>query len=780
MRCTRVCSRGCWTIGVLALGLALGGPAPGAAPLVADVQIVGARRIPEQRVLNEITVRKGQPYDQHAVWESVRKLELTQWYALVQARESSTPDGVVVTFQVVERPIVHEVIYEGAKHLDRDELDALTGLKRGSPMSPSWNWKARAAIEKRYHDMGRLLATVELAEGGRSEDTRVRFVITEGPIVRIRDIRFEGNQFVSDSRLKTQIQADDGILGVLSGQGKYRPELLDHDLAKLLEYYRTYGFFSAKISRKIEWNPGHRSVDVVFVIDEGPRFTVAGYEVAGNKTLDDSILLANNRLRAGEPYNGQVMQASLREMQAEYGQRGYYNTRVVPEPVFAPDRPEVTMVYRVIEGRPSYVGEIFIVGNTVTRDRVIRRQLAFAGLLPGQLLDTQALEASRRNLARLHIFKVQPEAGIVPTVEIIDPDVWDEFKDILVQVEEDRTGTFQFGVGISSDQGANASIVLHERNFDITRVPTSFDDVLNGRAFRGAGQEFRLELVPGNEYSRYAVSWREPYFLDSPYSLGTSAYYYTRRFEEYDERRTGGRISISRRLTPFWSASVSTRIEDVKVDDFAPFAPADFHAVAGHNFLLAPRFALIYDSRDSILRPTEGSKLEFAYEQGFGDFTFPVFTIEGSRYFTLWERPDGSGRHIFALRGQVGFAGDDTPLFERFWLGGFRTLRGFDFRGVSPLRDGFRVGGTFMTVGTVEYQFPILASDRLYGVVFSDFGTVEDDVAIRDFRVSAGAGVRIIVPMFGPVPIAIDWAYPIVRGPGDERESLSFSVGVQF
>ncbi len=745
---------------------------PDSTKTVANVQVVGARRIAEQRILNEVKTRGGQPYRPYLIREDVRRLDATQWFHSVAVEERQTAEGVEVIFRVIERATVQEVVYEGAKHVDKEELEKITGLRKGSPMSVAMNRRAARAIEEHYHNkLARLFAAVEIVEGGRDEDTRVLFRVTEGPVVRLRDIRFVGNQFVTAGRLRTQIDSSRRFLKVFSG--KYRPEMLDQDLQKLTEYYHTFGFFDAKIHREFHWNPGHESADVVFVIDEGVRYLVGGAEFAGNKRLDAEVLQAAHRLKEDKPFNGRDMQATVRRVQDEYGKRGYY-TRVVPDLRFSEDAGVVHVVYQVVEGPPAMVGEVVIVGNTVTRQNVILRQLQ---VYPGQVLSYPDLRASERNLARLNIFKNSPELGIAPTVTVLDPEDPSEYKTVLVQVEEDRTGSLLFGVGVNSDAGATASIVLNERNFDITRFPTSWDDIWTNRAFRGAGQEFRLEAVPGTEVSRYSVSFREPYLFDSPFSLGTQGYYYTRRFEEYDERRFGGRVTLGHRFTPLWSGSLGVRVEDVKVDNFAFFAPPDFHEVAGHNFVVAPKVSLSRDTRDSILRPTEGNLFEVSFEQGLGDFTYPIVNVENSHYWTIGERPDGSGRHVIALRGQMALAGDETPLYDRLYAGGFRTLRGFEFRGVGPTVNGFKVGGKFLLLGSVEYQIPILANDNIYAVVFSDFGTVEDDVAIRDMRVSVGAGLRLIVPMFGPVPIALDWAYPLAKADTDEREIFSFWVG---
>ncbi len=751
--------------------------------IVAEVRIEGARRQPEQAILNMLKTRPGRVYNPLEIQEDVRKLMETNWFADVRPAEARTPQGVVVIFHVVERPTIKEIIYDGAKHLSRKELEEITGLRPGGPMDPALNWRAREAIERKYKEKGRLLARVELVEGTKSDDLRVVFRITEGPVIRIRSLSFEGNNFVSAARLKTQIDSRATLLGFF---GEYDPERLDNDVLKLLKYYHTFGFFEARIGRKVFWQPGSDRVDVVFVIEEGPRSYIAGSEVAGNRILDQSILLAHDKTEKGKPYNANIVQASAREMRDEYWKRGYVFADVQPILKYSSEPGVTTVVYQVNEGplpqtgEPYRVGEIRIVGNTVTQDRVIRRELV--GLEPGQVFDRTAIALSERNLSRLRIFREDPIQGIRPTITILNETDPSPYKDLLVEVQEDRTGSLLVGAAFSTDYGANLSIILNERNFDIFGFPrlTSWDDfwtdLTSGRAFRGAGQELRIEAIPGTEISRYTITWREPRLFDSPYSLGLGGYYYTRIFDEFTEQRTGGRITLGRRLTPEWSFNVGFRIEDVKVRSIPPTAPPNFFEVAGHNFVFAPRIALVRDTRDSIIRATTGNFLEIAYEQGLGDFTYPIVTIEDSQYWTIYERPDGSGRHVLVLRGIVGWAGDDTPLFDRFYAGGFRTLRGFRFRGVGPRVNGFNVGGTFEALGSLEYQVPLLANDMIYAIAFTDFGTVDSDVTLENFRVSAGFGLRINVPMLGPAPIALDWGFPIVKEDGDRRRTFFFGI----
>jgi outer membrane protein insertion porin family len=337
-----------------------------------------------------------------------------------------------------------------------------------------------------------------------------------------------------------------------------------------------------------------------------------------------------------------------------------------------------------------------------------------------------------------------------------------------------------FGIGVNSDAGVVGSIVLNEKNFDIMRPPTSLADIFEGRAFRGAGQEFRVEAVPGQYLQRYTVSWREPFLFDTPYSLGTQAYYYQRQYNEDTETREGGRITVGHQFNRYWSANVSMRMENVNIGGLAPWAPLAYQEVQGNNFLVGPRVGVTYDSRDSFLKPTTGYLVSGTAEYVFGDFTFPVLNLEANKYFTVWQRNDGSGKQVIAARSQISWCGSDAPVFERFYAGGFQSMRGFEFRGVGPADPltGFKLGGDFMWLNSLEYQIPIQANDHLYWVFFVDSGTVESNVSIRDYRVSAGFGLRIVIPMMGPVPIALDFGFPIVKAPQDNQQVFSFWVGM--
>jgi outer membrane protein assembly factor BamA len=223
-----------------------------------------------------------------------------------------------------------------------------------------------------------------------------------------------------------------------------------------------------------------------------------------------------------------------------------------------------------------------------------------------------------------------------------------------------------------------------------------------------------------------------------------------------------------------------TRVEGVNISDVPWYAPPSISDDTGTHFLLGLRPGVTRDTRDSYVYPTTGSVFDLGFEQVFGSYQFPIGTMEFTKFLSTryLAREDGSGRHVLGLRTQLSVAGGNAPVFERFYGGGIRSFRGFTFRGMGPFENGLAVGGTFAWLNTAEYQIPLLANDKLHWAFFVDHGTVERDVSIRNYRVSVGTGLRISVPALGPLPLALDIAVPVSKGPFDKEQLFNFSIGV--
>ncbi|MEM8947226.1 MAG: BamA/TamA family outer membrane protein, partial [Planctomycetota bacterium] len=381
--------------------------------------------------------------------------------------------------------------------------------------------------------------------------------------------------------------------------------------------------------------------------------------------------------------------------------------------------------------------------------------------------------------------------------------------DIIFNGQETQTGRLMFGVGVNSDAGLVGNIVLDERNFDWRRPPRSFEDFRNGTAWRGAGQRFRIDASPGSEVNRYLVSFQEPYLFDSPISLSLAGSFFDRRFRDWDEERLGGRVGLGYQwVEKDLSANIAYRGENVRVTDapaaleipevldpadpaltpgippgsvVTPAIPgnADLVEALGTNALHGFKATLINDTRDNAFLPTQGRYVQLSGEYVTGSFDYPRIEAEFRRFFLLRERPDHSGRHVLSFSTNVGWLGDDAPIYEHFFAGGFSTMRGFDFRGASPVDQvrNVEVGGHFQWLNSLQYLFPVTADEMLHGVVFCDFGTVEPEAEINDFRVVPGVGLRITVPALGPAPIALDFGWALNEADFDDTEVFTFSMG---
>jgi outer membrane protein insertion porin family len=780
--CRRDRRRSCWAVAAVVVAL-LAWPAGSAAAdnpdgkIVSEVIPVGNRLRPSDQIRAQMHTRPGVAYEEATMQEDIRRLNATKWFVpgAVQILTRNDGDGRVgVLVYVTElTSVVEDIQFVGAQH-NVSELRNLCGVRKGEPMNPMANELGAANIRRKYQDDGRYYASVELVEGKKPTDTRVIYQIVEGPVVKVAGIDFKGVDHASVSRLRTQLVTKKEFAGFIGG--KFNPVSMDIDRQRLIDYYEALGFLDVQITPEVVPTADVGHVRVAYHIVEGKQYRVAEKQIDGAKSFPlETLRPLADEMKPGDVYDRRLSLANAERLKAKYGNSGY-QVAVEERRYALPEQPNVVRVHYEIlndRGAPDRVGRIIIEGNDITQDRVILNQL---DLRPGQILQYPKIIEAQMRLARLGVF--DPEDP--PTVEVIPNPFDSTFKDIRVRVRETRTGSFMFGGSFNTNQGVTGNITLNERNFDILRWPTSLDDFRYGRAWRGAGQEFRIEAAPGTQFQRYSATWREPYLLDTPFGLTVSGFYFQRSFAEYNEDRYGGRFTVDRRLDPIWRASLSTRVEGVSISDVPGYAPPEIAEDAGNHFLLGIRPGVTRDTRDSYLYPTTGSVFDAGFEQVLGSYTFPVGTMEYTKFFStkFLAREDGSGRHVLGLRTQVSVAGANTPAFERFYGGGIRSFRGFSFRGLGPFENNLAVGGTFAWLNTIEYQIPIFANDKFHWAIFCDHGTVERRFGIKDYRVSVGTGLRLNIPALGPLPLAIDVSFPLNKGPNDIKQTVGISVGV--
>jgi outer membrane protein insertion porin family len=357
---------------------------------------------------------------------------------------------------------------------------------------------------------------------------------------------------------------------------------------------------------------------------------------------------------------------------------------------------------------------------------------------------------------------------------------------LFPQLVETRTGRFMVSVGVNSDAGLVGSITVDEQNFDWTRLPTSWEDIKDGIAWRGNGERLQIQLVPGTELQRYSITWQNPNLMDSDVGLGLNAYYFQREYNDWFETWLGGRVSLGYQFAQELTGSLAYRFAQVDVYDLDALAapggvplPELRSAVGHHNYLNGFSLALTNDSRDNAFLATQGHFIQASVEEVVGTFQYPRAELDARQYFLITQRPDTSGRQVLSVNGHVGWTGDQTPIYDAFFAGGFSSLRGFEFRGAGPHDNSVSVGGDFEVLAGAEYLFPITADDMLRGVLFLDTGTVEPSIKdmSNHYRVAPGFGLRITIPAMGPAPIALDFAFPVALNHGDEVNNFSFFVG---
>jgi len=743
---------------------------------VEAVRLEGLAQVPEQLVRNQIRMTVGEPYDARTVREDIVRLTHLGRFAQVRAEvDQADTGGVVLTYVFEEQPLLRQVQIRGNTAIGTADLYGGVLLRPGDAADPFLIERGKQQIVDRYREKGYFAASVAVDELALKERNELVYTVREGPRIRVRGFVFEGNEAIPDKKLKSRLRSKTYF--PVFQPGTLSREELDRDVARLRELYDSEGYLNAEVGREILVSPDQKSAVVRFVIDEGPRFNVRKVTIEGAQAFPEAQVRRAMRLHSGDVMSEAKVRDTAEAIQMMYGKLGYLNTRVSVRTL--PDPPVADLVIEIDEGQSYKVGRVSITGNELTKQSYILHQVR--GMRPGRPFDREGLEQTRRRLNSSSLF-----SGASVTV-LGEED--DEYRDVLIEVEEQQTGSVSFGVGANSDFGIAGAVDLTQRNFDITDTPDSFEELVTGKAFRGGGEFFRIVLSPGDETSRYSVDWRDPFFLESDFSLGIRAFIFQREREDYDEGRVGGSIGLGRRFGDVWRADADVTLERINVDNIEDDAPLDVFEVEGDNLLAGVGVGFRRSTVDSAIAPSQGSRWEVEIEQygaGIGDFDFTRLTTEFHKFWTVDE--DFLGRKtVFSIRTEAGYIIGDAPVFERLYAGGHSTFRGFEFRGVGPrgiqadtLELGDEpVGGDFLFLVGAEYEFPIV-QDLIRGVIFTDQGTVDEEISLSKWRVSVGAGARIKLPIFGQAPLAIDFGVPLVKEEGDETRVFSFDVDIPF
>lgn len=738
-------------------------------PTVQEIEIeyVGPRSISRDVILSNMRTTVGQPYSPRSVEEDVRTLYSTGFFVNLRIYDEPHPDGVKVVVIVQPKPVVKEIIVTGAEKLGEKRIRKKISTKVGDTLSEQKVAADAQAVRDYYQEKGFKNAQVEYKIDVNEQIGRavLTYVVTENEMLIVHQVKFIGNESFSHDELQDQMKTrPENWLSFINKSGRFLDEQFNDDLQKLREFYFSHGYIDMEVKDVDFDNYEPESLRIAITLFEGIQYRVGNVQLEGNTLYTSEKIRKKLPMLEGGVFSPQGLDQDVQAIKDLYGEDGYIDTEVIPERQPNIESGRMDIVFKIREGSQYYVEQVVIQGNTRTKDKVIRRELA---LTPGDVYDSVRADASKKRLENL---------GYFSKVEVTrqDPGVPGR-KNMVVSVEEKRTGSVTFGVGFSTIDSVLGFVELQQGNFDIANFPS----------FTGAGQKFRTRLQYGLRRKDFTMNFTEPWFLDQRLSLGFDLFYNEANYlsSDYDQRRYGTAVRLARALNEFWTVGVRYQIENIEIFDVDGGASNVIKAEKGSRSKSSVRGSLTYDTRDNVFLTHKGERVEFWAEGAggvlMGDTDIWKLGAEAQKW---WGLPYDL---IFSAKGSTAVADsyngqNRVPIFDRYFLGGSRTVRGFDYREVGP-RDSEDepIGGLTMAYSNFELTYPII--DRVRGAVFYDMGVVNSgsfDYSAANYEAGVGFGFRMDLPIG---PLRIDFGFPVVYEEyNDHLMKFHFDVGYQF
>jgi outer membrane protein insertion porin family len=691
--------------------------------------------------------------------------------------EDDGPGGKIVTFQVVEKQTVKYIEFKGNSAIRTEKLEENVDIRSGSILNIFDIKKNIQRIELQYKEKNYQSVDVDYeTEDVGNNQVRLIFVIEEGEKIRIKEILFEGNEAYKDKKLKKYMKSSEkGFWSWLTSSGDYNEDMVARDEAVIDAFYKNNGYIEARVASAMETRGNW--IYLTFKIEEGPRYKIGKVDIEGDLVVPANRLMAMLGITDEEYYNQDVLREDMLAITDLYANFGYANAEAYPSRRPDEDESRVDITFNIEKGNQVFFERIDISGNTRTRDKVIRRELK---VKEGGLYSGAALNRSVKNLNRLDYFEevnVNEYKGSEEDTLVLD-----------FEVKEKATGTLSFGMGYSDYENLFFTTSASQNNF------------------LGRGQSVSLQAQVGSTTQQVMFKYIEPWTFDIPLTTGYSIYNWTREYDYYDKTSLGGAVSAS---YPFFSEDMrlfgNYSYDRASIEDIKDGASSTIWALEGTNTTSSVTLGVTYDTRDKIYNATRGQDHLFSVEYAGlgGTVGFTKFTLEGSWYIPLF------GPFVGLIHGEAGHViknpDKNLPDYERYYLGGINSLRGFDYYDVYLWDEaGAEVGGKSMLQANVELQWHILPTQGVLALLFFDTGQVFDDdyfferydtgavnddgdtvyaginpasLDLDEFRETAGFGIRWLSPM-GPIRLEYGWL--LDRREGEEAGDFEFSMSTAF
>ncbi len=744
-------------------------------PRVLDVTFEGLVRIDHETAMRQVRQKWAVPLNSETVSEDVKRLYATGAFEDVEADLRDQEGGVVLVYKLKERPAIDMVLVEGADEVSEEDVRKKITIRPATILDVKKVEKSAQAIRDHYVEQGYFLAEVDWKLKHKADNlVDVVFVLREHTKVKVQRIEFVGNDNLPADELKGILMTqENSLLGFLSGKGTFSRELFEDDLKRLEFYYNTKGYAEVKVDPPVVMLSRDRKFIVISItVHEGEQYSVGKIEIEGDMLFPKEEMLAKLTLKPGELFNALNVQHDDQVLGDMYKDEGYAFTTVSNPHVLHRDTRLIDFTYLMQKGEKAHFARIEIIGNDGTRDWTVRREMR---VYEGDLYNETRLRESEARIKRLGYFEkvdIKPKPGRMP----------DEV-DVVVEVKERQTGAFTIGAGVSSLE-----------NF-------MFQAQVSKQNFLGRGQNLSFQAVLSSLRTIFMLSFEEPYFFDTDFTFAMSAYNYEMLYFNFTRMTKGADITFGRRFSqemhlpsPWdFGASITYKIEGVDISTGGQKGVSDIPvANLSQSGLTSSLMGTVYfDSRDDRMFPTKGNlssiSLEWAGKQLGSSFDYLRVNVKARQYFPLiWGA-------VLKLNAQFGWIGNPgggpVPIFERFYVGGIFSVRGFERYSLGPTvptgasRDPgaqlspFTIGGNKQLIFNAEVEFPIFLPIGIRGVVFFDAGNAFDDneaLNPLNLRTSVGFGIRWWSPIG---PLRFEWGFPLKPHDGEAPMVFEFNIG---
>lgn len=725
---------------------------------IIKIDVIGNDKIDKGYIMNNIKTRENDPYDLERLREDLKNIYKTGFFSDVQLDVKDTDKGKIVTFVVIERQTIEAIYISGNEKVKTSDIKEKLKIKSNTVLNTEKIKESIDEIKKLYASKGYYGAKITYEIDYEKEfEVSVKFIIEEPPQAYVRKIIIKGNKNVKASEIKSIMStAEKGLFSWFTGSGILDEETLEEDRKNIEALYHDKGYVRVKVGTPdISISKDGKTITVALTIDEGDLYKIDKIDFKGDVIFNKDQLLAMIKSKKGNTFRSTLYQQDVLTLTDLYQDKGYAFCEIAPLTSIDDDTRKVDIDFEIKKNNEIFINRINIIGNTKTLDKVIRRELTFA---EGDRFSSTHLKKSKRNLKNTTYFK-ETDMKIVKTD---DP----EKINIDLTVEERQTGSLSVGLGYSTYDKIIVTGNISQENFF------------------GTGRKIYLSAGIGSVTQEFRLTYVEPRIFDLDLDTSYSIFNYKRYMDTFDYKKLGGGFGLTRRLTEDVKGSFNYRYEKTQVTNIDEAASIYVKQQFGTKATSAPSVSISTNTIDDIMNPYEGVAAEALVEVAGGPFSGDNYFIKSVASYGRYI-PANFWDSTFFVKGTAGairpYGGRQIPIYEKFYVGGLYSVRGFRYGEAGPMDSEEEViGAKNQLFFNLEWIFPIYKPAGVKGVIFYDAGAGFDDsdgFMLKDMRAGAGFGIRWFSP-FGP--IRLELGFNLFPKKGESRNVFDFAIGTQY